>query len=135
MDTFNWQDNDDMKELCTKNNCQIIIVSHNLTSKFQSLDLTVNKAANSFISETYNAWMANEATKQLKEGKAPSEVKVTIQLTVIKPKHAGWIVGLYHKLQNEKEKIVNGFRAVGISEAIQSAKEMVEKVENPFRED
>ena len=29
----------------------------------------------------------------------------------------------------------NGFRAAGISEAIQSAKGMVEKVENPFRED
>ena len=133
MDTLKGQDNDNMTELCTKNNCQIVIVPHNLT--FQPLDLTVNKAEKSFISEKYNAWMANEAVKQLKEGKAPLDVKVTLQLTVVKPKHAGWMVELYHKLQNEKEKIVNGFRAEGISEAIQSAKEMVGKVENPFRED
>ena len=98
MDTFKGQDNDDF---------QIVIVPHNLPNKFQPLDLTVNKAAKSFISEKYNAWLANEVAKQLKEGNAPSDVKVTLQLTVIKPKHAGWIVELYHKLQNEKEKIVN----------------------------
>ena len=42
-----------------------------MTSKFQPLDLTVNKATKSFISEKYNAWMAKKVAKQLKEGKAP----------------------------------------------------------------
>ena len=29
---------------------------------------------------------------------------------------------------------INGFRSAGISEAIENRKDMVEKVENPFRE-
>ena len=29
---------------------------------------------------------------------------------------------------------INGFRSAGISEAIEDGKDMVEKVENPFRE-
>ena len=35
MDTFKGQDNDSLKELCSKNNCIVVIVPHNLTNKFQ----------------------------------------------------------------------------------------------------
>ena len=43
MDTFKGQDI--LKEFCSKNRCEMVIVPHNLTNKFQPLDLTVNKAA------------------------------------------------------------------------------------------
>ena len=54
MDTFREQDNDDLKKLCAENYCQVVIVPHNLTNKFQPLDLTVNQSAKSFIAEKYN---------------------------------------------------------------------------------
>ena len=34
MDTFKCQDNDTLKALCFENNCEIVIVPHNPTSKF-----------------------------------------------------------------------------------------------------
>ena len=37
MDTFGGQDNDDLKKLCAENYCQVVIVPHNLTNKFQPL--------------------------------------------------------------------------------------------------
>ena len=37
-------------------------------------------------------------------------------------------------MQNEQEEIVNGFRAAGITEAIDSAGSVLEKVENQFDE-
>ena len=54
MDTFNVQDNEVLKELCSKKFCEVVLVPHNLTNKFQSPDISVNKAAKSFISEKYN---------------------------------------------------------------------------------
>ena len=39
MDTFKGQDNDVILDLCEKHMCQVIIVSHNLTNKFQPVDL------------------------------------------------------------------------------------------------
>ena len=42
MDTFKGQDNDVLKEFCSKNRCELVIVPHNLTNKFQPLDLSVN---------------------------------------------------------------------------------------------
>ena len=45
MDNFKGQDNGILKEFCSKNRCEIVIVPHNLTNKFQPLYLTNNKAA------------------------------------------------------------------------------------------
>ena len=45
MDTFEGQDNKEMKRLCAKNNCELVIVPHNLTNKFQPLDISINQSA------------------------------------------------------------------------------------------
>ena len=116
------------------NNCEVVIVPQNLTNKFQPLDLSVNKAAKAFISEKYNTWMTNEISRQIKRGIAPPDVKVSFNLSVIRLLHAKWIVDLHHYLKAEKAIILSGFRAAGISEAIENAKSITEKVENPFKD-
>ena len=78
--------------------------------------------------------MTNEISKQIKRGIAPPDVKVSLNLSVIKPLHAKWIVDLHHYLKAEKAMILSEFRAAGISEAIENAKCITEKVENPFKE-
>ena len=50
MDTFKGQDNAEIKIFCSKNECQLVVVPHNLTNKFQPLDITVNQKAKKFIS-------------------------------------------------------------------------------------
>ena len=49
MDTFKGQDNDTLKELCSENKYEIVIVPHNLTNKFQPLHISINKAAKAYI--------------------------------------------------------------------------------------
>ena len=58
IDTFKGQDNDVILDLCEKHMCQVVIVPHNLTKKFQPLNITVNKPTKSFISNKYNEWFA-----------------------------------------------------------------------------
>ena len=93
--------------------------------------MSANKAANSFISDKYNFWLANKVSKQLRAEKAAADV---IKLSVIKPLHAKWIVDLYNTLKDNKELAINGFRSAATNEAIENAKVIVEKVENPFKE-
>ena len=45
IDTFKGQDNNTLRELWGKNNCDIMIVPDNLTNMFQPSDLSVNEAA------------------------------------------------------------------------------------------
>ena len=54
MDTFKGQDNDRLRKLCSENYCEVAIVPHNLTNKFQPLDIGVNKAAKAFIQNMCN---------------------------------------------------------------------------------
>ena len=133
-DTFKGQENDEMRKFCAKSSCEIVIISHNLTNKLQPLDLSVNKVANSFISNKYNPCLVNEVSKQLRAEKAAADVKVSLKLSAIKPLHEKWIVDKHNALKDDKEMVINGFRSPGTIEAIENAKDMVEKVENPFKE-
>ena len=66
-----------MKQLSTKNKRESVTVPHNLTNKFQPLDISVNQAAKKFISNKFNTWYANRVSKQLSKGIAPGVVKVS----------------------------------------------------------
>ena len=61
------------------------------------------------------------------------DVKVSLKLSVIKPLHAKWIVNLYNTLKDDGEIAINGLRRAEIAEALENAKNMVEKVENPLK--
>ena len=71
MDTFKGQDNEAIKSLCLENNSELDIVPHNLTNKFQPLDLTINQKAMKFISNQLKKWYAERASRQLTNGKSP----------------------------------------------------------------
>ena len=133
MDFFKGQHNDTLKELCSQNNCEVVIVPHNLTHKFQPLDISVNKAAKTFIQNLYNESFSNQVAIQLKHEIDPADVKISSKLSNLKPLHASWIVELYHHLSNEAEMIINGFDSAGITEAVNDANSVLEIVENPFR--
>ena len=45
MDTFEGQDNEEIKRLCAENNCELVIVPHDLTNKFQPFDISINQSA------------------------------------------------------------------------------------------
>ena len=96
IDTFKGQDNDKLKMLCAENNCDVVIVSRNLTNKFQPLDLLVNKAAKSFIQNKYNDWFADQVFTQLQNEKGPAHVKRSSKSSDLKIIHARWIVDWYN---------------------------------------
>ena len=92
METFKDQDNDRLRELCSENHREVVIVPHNLTNKSQPLDISAIKAAKAFNLNMYNEWFSNEVATQLNRGVDPTEVKITSKLSHLKPLHASWIV-------------------------------------------
>ena len=116
MDNFKGQDNEEMKQLCAKNNCELVIVPHNLTNKFQPLDISINQSAKKFISNKFNAWYADRVSKQLSNGVAPGDVKVSLKLGDLKPLHPQWIVEIYNHLKHQNDSIVKSFDTAGIRE-------------------
>ena len=85
LDTFKGKDNDRLRELCSENYCEAVIVPHNLINKFQPIDISVNKAEKVFIQNMYNEWFSNEVATQLSRGVDFTEVKITSKLPDLKP--------------------------------------------------
>ena len=124
IDTFKGQGNEEVAKLCRENNCVLIIVPHNLTSKFQPLDITFNKPAERFIKEKYNILCTGQVTKQLNEDKDPADVEVSLNFSQVKPLHAKRISEMYKYLQGCNDLIINGFKAARITEAVEKANEV-----------
>ena len=116
MDTFKGQDNAEIRALCLKNDCKLVIVPHNLTDKLQPLEITINQKAKKFISHKFNTWSVDRVSEQLK------------------PLHVYWIVDIYTYLKQHKESILNRLDKAGITEAVKSANEKFARIENPFAE-
>ena len=51
----------------SENRCEIVIVPHNLTNKFQPLHRNVNKAAKVFIQIQYNDWFFKRSRPSIKK--------------------------------------------------------------------
>ena len=102
MDSFKGQDNDRLREIFSENYCEVVIIPHNLTNKFQPLDISVHKAAKAFIQNMYNEWFSNEVATQLSGGVDPNEIKITSKFSDLKPLHASWIVDLYEHLKKRQ---------------------------------
>ena len=58
MDIFKGQDKEKNKSLCLDNNCELVIVLHNLTNKFKLLYMAINQSAKKFVSSQLERWYA-----------------------------------------------------------------------------
>ena len=59
-----------------------MIVPHNLTNKIQRLDLSVNKAVESFIQNKYSNVFDNQVSALLSKGTDPNKVKTIDIITI-----------------------------------------------------
>ena len=80
-----------------------VFVPANLTHVFQPLDLAINGGAKSFLKIKFCECYSKEIVKAFDKGQDIHEVKVNTMLTVMKPIHAQWIIGLYNRLRNDVE--------------------------------
>ena len=80
---FKRQDNAAVANLCVDSNRVEVILPHNLTNKFQSLDITVNKPGKCFISKTFSKWFVQQVVNQLNKDKNPGDDAIIILIIII----------------------------------------------------
>ena len=67
--------------------------------------------------------MPRRWTKQLQAGTAEHDVKINMGIPVMKEVGVKWLTALYDKLRMETSIVINGFKNVGIVEAVEKARE------------
>ena len=73
--------------------------------------------------EKFRQWYAEEVARQLQAGTAEDAVKINMGMAVMKEVGAKWLTALYDKLCTETSLVVNGFKNIGIVEAVAKARE------------
>ena len=127
-DIFKRQVTDKVTKFIEENDCVILYVSNNMTDQFQPLDLNVNGHAEEFLKKKFECWYAKQVTDQIERGSSVYDVNVPLKLSIIKPMHAKWLIGLYDHLNNSSDTIIKGFAMAGIKDAL----EMELPSEDPF---
>ena len=113
-DVFKGQKTRKVLDLIEANHCVNVYVPANLTHVFQVLDLTINGVAKSFLTRKFGERYAEQVTQQMAKGIDVYDVKVDTNLTVMKPVHAKWLVGLYDHLRNSSDLILKGGNSHGL---------------------
>ena len=102
---------------------------HTTHKQILTLDITVNTPVKSFIINKYNEWFFKKVSQQLEKDIQPVDVKVSLGFTELKVMHAKWIMELYNHLYNQNEIILNRFKAASITETVESANTVLERIE------
>ena len=82
-----------------------------MTNLFQPVDLTVNGYAKSYLKKLFTEWFAKQITDGVNSGKDPGSIEVPLQLSILKPLQAKWIIKLYDEMTSSsgKEVILKGW--------------------------
>ena len=98
MDVFKGQTTDAVQNLLKKNNIFFTKVPASMTNLFQPLDPTVNGYAKSYLKKLFTEWFAKQITDGVNSGKDPGSIEVPLQLSILKPLQAKWIIKLYDEM-------------------------------------
>lgn len=120
MDVFTGQMTTEVINAYDKANILIVNVPANMTKYYQPLDLTVNGYAKGFLKKRFTEWYSTQFLTYLDNGTSIDDIQIGLQLSKMKPIHAGWIVEFYNFMTTAegKEIIDSGWRAAGISDAV-----------------
>ena len=122
MDNFSGQTTTSLLEKVEEKGIVVVMIPAGTTDRLQPLDVSTNKAAKDFMREKFRHWYAQEVEKQLQVGTAENDVKINMGMPVMKEVGAKWLTALYDKLRMETSIITNGFKNVGIVEAVKKAR-------------
>ena len=97
-DGFKGQTTDNIRSLLAANNIVVIQLPPNCTDKLQPLDLSVNKPVKDGMKAKFQQWYADEVKKQLQTTPV-KEIKVNVNLAVVKNPSASWLISVWHGLK------------------------------------
>lgn len=123
MDNFSGQTTPSVMEKMEEEGIIVVMVPPGTTDRLQPLDISVNKPAKDFLREKFRHWYAEEVQKQLQAGVEETAIQINMGMPVMKEIGGHWLTALYDKLRSENSTIINGFKNVGIIDAVREARE------------
>ncbi len=97
------------------NNIKYIFVPAGCTGELQPLDVTVNDFFKKKQRSCFSSWYAKKVKEELEAGVDIQEMKIDLQISLLKPIHANWLMDVILKLKMQEGLIKTGFDKAGIT--------------------
>ena len=123
MDNFSGQTTTSLLEKVEEEGIVVVMIPAGTTDRLQPLDVSTDKAAKDFLRENFRHWYAQEVETQLQAGTAENAIKINMGMAVMEEVGAKWLTALYDKFRADTSIVTNGFKNVGIIEAVKKARE------------
>ena len=104
-DVFAAHRHQEVLDLLSKNNIDVVFVPACCTDFLQPLDLAINKQFKSELKGQFNKWYSAEVQSALEKGVELNEVKVDLRCSTLKPIHAKWLVNALDVTANKRDLI------------------------------
>jgi hypothetical protein len=102
-----------------KHHICVVFIPACCTSELQPLDLVINRVFKHLMAEQFSNWYASQVASQLGDEEDNVEmVKVQLQLSVIKPLHAGWLMESISRLSEKHNLVYDAFEKAGIMDVL-----------------
>lgn len=125
-DAFSGQGTDAVRSKLKAMHIEETLVPSNMTHLLQPLDLTTNGVIKKMESKAFSNYFTKVITDAMLNNPDVdvTTIKVDLKLSTLKPKHAETIISIYKYFQTEEGKniILSGWKAAGITEALQAAR-------------
>jgi len=111
-DKFKAQCTSTVLQVLRENNILVLLVPANCTDRLQPLDISVNQSVKHFLREQFQEWYADQVCHQLQNGNKTPEVD--LNMSIMKPLGATWLIKLIDYLKLNPQLVVNGFHKAGL---------------------
>ena len=99
-------------EKLLSNNLLYAMVPAGCTGELQPLDISVNNVFKEHMKKSFNEYYVKLVKAELDAG--TTSRPVSLQLSVLKPLHAKWIVDAFSSIADKPDTLILGFRRAGI---------------------
>ena len=130
-DAYRGHKGSEIEDLLKENHLLPVPIPSNFSDRLQPVDVSVNKPLKNQLCNNFTRWYASEVQEQFEKGTSIEEVKVDLQLSVMKELEAKWLVSAYDYIKGNGSIIQNGFKEVGILDAVEG-QQLSEPDEDPF---
>ena len=126
-DAFKDQDTPEVKSKLQELNFKEVRVPKNMTHLFQALNLITNNAVKDIEKQEFTSHFTTSILSALQRDPDidVTTIEIDLKLSTLKPCHAATMEKVYNFLKSEKgrEIILSGWKAAGITEALQQERE------------
>lgn len=115
LDFFSAQLSEEFRERMKELGLVYVYVPPNCTSELQPMDLSVQKIVKDHMRDQFETWYAEKVASILQDG---GDIEINLGMSVLKPLSAKWLDSAIAYLKKNPEKVFNGFKKAGISDAL-----------------